>query len=637
MKFAFLILLFPLVGFLLLGLGRRLWPRSVVGPLASGAILCSFITALIVFVELLRLPAEARAVKEVLFSWIAVGRFSIDAAILIDPLSIIMTLVVSGVGFLIHVYSIGYMHSDEDYVRFFTYLNLFMFMMLILVLGANYLLLYVGWEGVGLCSYLLIGFWYTKASAAKAGKKAFIVNRIGDVGFALALMLLFWSVGSLDYGEVATRAPGVFALGSAVITTLCLLLFLGATGKSAQLPLYVWLPDAMEGPTPVSALIHAATMVTAGVYMVARSASLFVLSPQALGIVAGIGAATALFAATIALAQTDIKKVLAYSTISQLGFMFIACGVGAFAAGIFHLMTHAFFKALLFLGAGSVIHGMHEEQDMCKMGGLKGPMPQTHRVMLIATLAIAGIVPLSGFVSKDAILWGAFSGPFHSTLIWFIGISAAILTAFYMFRLYYLTFHGKPRWPESVHPHESPPVMTVPLWILAGLSIIGGFIGWPHALGGADHFANFLAPVWPAMPEGAHGSVATEWWLMGLTLGLATAGILAARHLYLTHTEKAARLAGSLAGIRVLLANKYYVDEIYDFLIVKPVVGLGYLFWQITDVRIIDGLANGSAGLMRVLGRLGSRLQSGAIRNYVLVFTLGVVLILGYYALGWSR
>jgi NADH-quinone oxidoreductase subunit L len=580
---------------------------------------------------------EARAVKHVLFDWLAVGRFHVEAALLFDPLSLVMALMVTGVGFLIHVYSIGYMHDDPDYVRYFAYLNLFMFMMLTLVLGANYLLLYVGWEGVGLCSYLLIGFWYTRDSAVNAGKKAFIVNRIGDFGFALALMLLFWQVGSLDYGKVFLAAPHVFAFGGAVITTICLLLFLGATGKSAQIPLHVWLPDAMEGPTPVSALIHAATMVTAGVYMVARSATLFVLSPQALAVVAGIGAATALFAATIALAQKDIKRVLAYSTVSQLGYMFVACGVGFFTAGIFHLVTHAFFKALLFLGAGSVIHGLSGEQDMRRMGGLAGAMPHTHRVMLIATLTIAGVFPLAGFVSKDAILWGAFAGPFHSRVIWTVGALVAMLTAFYMFRLYYLTFHGERRWGTDVHAHESPRVMTVPLYVLAFLSVVGGAIGWPHVLGGNDWLHHFLEPVWPPLPEGAHAAASTELLLMALALGLALGGLAAARYLYRLHPEKATALAERWSGLKRLLENKYWVDEMYDALIVRPLVVTSKWLWRICDVRGIDGLANGLAALALGLGAWVRRVQTGTVRNYILLFTVGVVLVLGLYALGWGR
>lgn len=637
MNLAPYIALFPLIGFLVMGLGRRKLPRSWVGPFASGTILLSFITAVIVFLDLLDLPPDARSVKQVLFNWITVGHFSVDVAILVDPLSMVMTLVVTGVGFLIHVYSIGYMHDDPDYVRYFTYLNLFMFMMLTLVLGSNYLLMYVGWEGVGLCSYLLIGFWYTKDSAAAAGKKAFIVNRVGDFGFAIAIMLLFWQIGSLDFGDVAASAPIIFAYGGAAITTICLLLFLGATGKSAQIPLYIWLPDAMEGPTPVSALIHAATMVTAGVYMVSRSASLFVWSPQAMAVVAGIGAATAIFAATIALAQTDIKKVLAYSTISQLGYMFMACGVGVFSAAIFHLMTHAFFKALLFLGAGSVIHGMRGEQEMGRMGGLARKMPQTHKVMLVATLAIAGIFPLAGFVSKDAILWGAFAGPFHSLVVWAVGIAVAFLTAFYMFRLYYLTFQGEARWPDGVTPHESPKVMIVPLYILAFLAMVGGFVGWPHALGGADWFAEFLAPVWPAMPEGAHGALSTEWSLMALALGLGVGGIFGARHLYYSHPEMATALATRFSGIHNILKNKYWVDEIYEMLIISPIMAVATGFWRFVDVIIIDGLANGMGSMTALLGRMGTLIQTGTVRNYILMFTLGVVLVLGYYAMAMGQ
>ena len=474
----------------------------------------AFVVALLCVLSLASRPADGRTFVQILFPWIQAGSLLVPAALQLDPLSSVMALVVTGVGFLIHVYSVGYMSHERAFARYFVYLNLFMFAMLTLVLANNYLLMFVGWEGVGLCSYLLIGFWYEKQSASDAGKKAFIANRIGDFGVLLAMFLVFWTFGSLSYTEVFARVPllresGVLTTGLA--TAITLLLFLGATGKSAQIPLYVWLPDAMEGPTPVSALIHAATMVTAGVYMVARSSALFLLAPDTMMVVAVIGAVTAIFSATIGICQTDIKRVLAYSTVSQLGYMFLACGVGAFTAAIFHLMTHAFFKALLFLGSGSVIHALSGEQDMQKMGGLRKYVPVTFATMFVATLAIAGIPGLSGFFSKDEILWQAFSSSHGSPVLWVIAALAAGITAFYMFRLVFLTFFGKSRMDPEVekHAHESPWTMTVPLTILAVLSVAGGWIGIPAVLGGSNLFEHWLAPVFhPVAAAGAHGAAA---------------------------------------------------------------------------------------------------------------------------------
>ena len=506
----YLIPLFPLIGFLLNGLLLGRLGKKTISFIACTSVGLSFLFGMKFFFDLLSLPETARIIENVFFTWIPAGQFHVNVAFLLDPLSAVMVLVVSGVSFIIHIYSIGYMHDDAGYGRYFTYLNLFVFSMLMLVLADNYLLMFVGWEGVGLCSYLLIGFWFEKKSASDAGKKAFIVNRIGDFGFLLGMFIIFWQTGSLDFKTALDPAVAhsVFAVGGGMITAATLLMFLGATGKSAQIPLYVWLPDAMEGPTPVSALIHAATMVTAGVYMIARSNVLYMMAPATMAVVAIVGVATAIFAGSIALAQNDIKRVLAYSTVSQLGYMFTACGVAAFSAGIFHLMTHAFFKALLFLGSGSVIHAMAGQQDMRYMGGLKKRMPITFWTFLIATLAIAGIPGLSGFFSKDEILWKSFSSDYGSIWIWLIGLITAGMTAFYMFRLVFLTFYGEERMDSHTreHLHESPKVMTVPLSILAVLSVIGGYVGIPHILGGDNRFEKFLEPVM----KGVHHSVEGE-------------------------------------------------------------------------------------------------------------------------------
>jgi NADH-quinone oxidoreductase subunit L len=575
--------------------------------------------------------------------WIRITGFSADFAFYLDQLSLVMLLVVTGVGFLIHIYSVGYMWDDPSYYRFFSYLNLFMFFMLTLVLADNYLLMFIGWEGVGLASYLLIGFWFTKDSAASAGKKAFIVNRIGDFGFLIALFLLNKQFGSLNFEQVFQSVSPLASetAGAGLLTAVGILLMVGACGKSAQIPLYVWLPDAMEGPTPVSALIHAATMVTAGVYMVARSHLIFERAPMALMVVAIIGTLTAFFAATIGIAQTDIKKVLAYSTISQLGYMFMACGVGAFSAGIFHLMTHAFFKGLLFLGAGSVIHAVGGEQDMRKMGGLKSYIPWTFLTMSIATLAIAGIPPLAGFWSKDEILWKAYQ---VSPVYWAIGVVTAFITSFYMFRLWYMTFFGDYRGAQvDAHghgshghgshghdadghgePHESPMVMLVPLMILAVLSLVGGFVGW------GNHFEHFLAPVF-GMGETETASRVTEWLLMGVSVAVAGLGWWLAYLLYYKHTELPQKIADSLGGFYQTVVHKYYIDEIYAAVFVKPLVdGSTRILWQGVDRKIIDAAVNDSGDGARQVSDEVRQMQSGNIRSYAGLIAAGSAVVIAF-------
>jgi NADH-quinone oxidoreductase subunit L len=550
-----------------------------------------------------------------------------------------MMLIVTGVGFLIHVYAIGYMHGDRGIWRFFAYLNLFIFAMLNLVLADNFLLLFLGWEGVGLCSYLLIGFWYDrkfeKGTTGDAAKKAFVVNRIGDFGFLIGMFLIFTTFGTLEFRSVFAQAS-VMPVGAPVVLWIALALFVGATGKSAQIPLFVWLPDAMAGPTPVSALIHAATMVTAGVYMVARCSILYALAPAAMTVVAVVGAATAIFAATIGLVQNDIKKVLAYSTISQLGYMFLALGVGAFAAGIFHVLTHAFFKALLFLGAGSVIHGLHDEQDIQHMGGLRSSMPVTAITFLLAAIAIAGIFPFSGFFSKDEILWKAFSQ--GHWILWLAGILGAGLTAFYMFRLYTLTFEGTPRYSHEKHPHESPKVMTVPLMILALLSVIGGLVGVPESLGGSNMIEHWLAPVFEnaetKLAQTGGGDHALEYVLMALSVAIALSGVYLAWRWYLKKTEVPARLQQKAGKLYTLLWNKYYVDDVYDAAVVTPVVkGSEKLLWKNLDVGAIDWSVNALARTIGWIAKTARVVQTGVTESYVFAFVLGVFLILGWLIL----
>jgi NADH-quinone oxidoreductase subunit L len=633
----YLTVLLPLIGFLINGIfGSRIKNEKVIGIIGSGVIGISFLISLGAFFETLALTVEQRQLIVTLFTWLNVGGLNVNFAYQVDQLSLVMALIVTGVGFVIHVYSIGYMHGDKGFWRFFAYLNLFIFAMMNLVLADNFVLLFLGWEGVGLCSYLLIGFWYDrkfeKSTTSDAAKKAFIVNRIGDFGFLLGMFLIFLTFGSLNFNEVFSKA-NTFSVSASIYGFITLFLFIGATGKSAQIPLYVWLPDAMAGPTPVSALIHAATMVTAGVYMVARCSVLFASAPQIMMVVAIIGLLTAFFAATIGIVQNDIKKVLAYSTISQLGYMFLAMGVGAFSAGIFHVMTHAFFKALLFLGAGSVIHAMHEEQDIQRYGGLKKYMPQTALTFLVAALAISGIPPLSGFFSKDEILWYSFAN--GSFILWLVGVITALMTAFYMFRLYILTFEGKERFGHDKHPHESPKVMTIPLIVLAILSVIGGFIGIPEIFSGehGNQFHNWLEPIFKdadrkLMYFGLHSHF-EELLLMIISVAGASASILLARYIYLKKPEIASRTATRFKGLYNLLWNKYYVDEIYDAIIVNPIVTISRnVLWKIADNKIIDGTVNGVAKLVDLISASIRKIQTGVAQLYALVMVLGIAVAL---------
>ena len=617
------LLVAPFVGFLINGLLGK-WLKGnekLSGWIGALAVLISLICSIIAFTSV---HSGATPFDETLYEWITGESFAFNIGFRVDALTTVMLLVITGVGFLIHVYSIGYMHGDAGYTRYFAYLNLFVFAMLILVLGNNYLLMFVGWEGVGLCSYLLIGFWYDKKSATDAGKKAFIVNRIGDFGFLLGMFTLFAAFGTLDFSSVFDAAEAdnfqkVFGSSTLVIATL--LLFVGAIGKSAQIPLYVWLPDAMEGPTPVSALIHAATMVTAGVYMVARSAVLYNIAHTG-EIVAWIGVLTAFFAATIALTQNDIKRILAYSTVSQLGYMFVGVGVGAYASGIFHLVTHAFFKGLMFLTAGSVMHAMANELDMRKMGGLKAKMPITHWTFFVGALAIAGFPFLSGFWSKDEILHSAWGS---SPIIYVIGLVTAFLTAFYMFRLIFVTFYGESRAAPEVasHVHESPPVMWVPLAILAIPSaLIGLLLGWG---GHNSWFHHFTKGVFPEAHYEASGNVIL-FMVISSVVGLAGIAFAWSRYRERVPSDEPTN------ALHKLLANKYYIDEVYNSLIVQPIKnGSHFLLWQLVDNGIIDGIVNGVASIVRFIGGLLRRLQTGIVQAYIVSMVLGIVLFLAYY------
>ncbi len=639
----------PLVGFLANGALaiRRPGAKDAVSYIGVGVLVAAFLVSVGVFIELLRNPPHAPIVVS-LWRWLPVGPLQLDFAFQVDQLAAVMLLVVTGVGSLIHLFSVGYMKADPGYARYFAYLNLFVVFMLVLVLGSSFPVMFIGWEGVGLCSYLLIGFWFNDKVNADAGKKAFIVNRIGDFGFMVAMFLIWHHLGTLTFTGMTERAPAVFAAGSASVTAITLFLFLGCTGKSAQIPLYTWLPDAMAGPTPVSALIHAATMVTAGVYLVARTNVLFALAPLSSTVVAGIGALTALFAATIALRQYDIKKVLAYSTVSQLGYMFIGVGTGAYASGVFHLVTHAFFKALLFLGAGSVIHAMHhayhathshaDAQDMRNMGGLKQHLPATFWLMMIATLAIAGVPPFSGFFSKDEILAAAFARggdrPIYY-VFYAMGISAALLTAFYMARLLTMTFLGENRTGEQErhHLHDAPLVMTGPLIVLGVLSAVGGIINLPPLVGGGAALEHWLEPVTAQahqffalhMPHGP-----TEYFLVGGAVLVGVLGLFAGYRATLARQPVAAADAPDDTGLARVLNRKYYVDEIYDGLIVRPLVWLSRtVLWRVVDQGVVDGAAvNGTARLSRGLGWLGSRLQTGQVGVYVVLFLVGALWIL---------
>jgi NADH-quinone oxidoreductase subunit L len=635
LEYLWIIPLLPLLGSAINGFWGAKWPNHIVNLAALGSTGLSFLCALEAGREFFG-SGQAPFRKE-FFTWITAGNFRAGFDLQVDQLTVVMMLVVTGVGWLIHIYSTGYMAHEGGYYRFFSYLNLFMFFMLILVLAANYVLLFVGWEGVGLSSYLLIGFWFLKKSAADAGKKAFIVNRIGDFGFMLGMFLLFRAFGTLDFQTVFSKAgtwPAEPMGHLGTLTIACLLLFMGAAGKSAQLPLYVWLPDAMEGPTPVSALIHAATMVTAGVYVVARSHVLFSHSPTAMLVVAMVGCATAFFAATIGLVQTDIKKVLAYSTVSQLGYMFLACGVGAFTAGIFHLMTHAFFKALLFLAAGSVIHAMGGQQEMPKMGGLGKRIRWTYYTMLTATLAIAGIPLFAGFFSKDAILFATFQSPTGGRVLYAFGLLTALLTAFYMFRLIFLTFTGKPRYDEKNVPvHESPWSMLAPLVVLALLSVVGGWFALPAFYGGPDYFANFLGPVFGAREAAEAGARAAahnlELILAGVAVVAATIGLVVAYWLYVSRPRKPDQWAQSMRRAYTVLLNKYYVDELYAAAVVRPLLWLSTnVFWKATDVAGIDGTVNGIAHGAAAIGDGVRHSQSGNTRSYAVWVVAGAIIVL---------
>jgi NADH-quinone oxidoreductase subunit L len=620
-QYAWLIPAFPLAGFLINGLLRNSLTKTITGVIGSAVVLASFILSILVFAQIEDTPQVVQ-----LFDFIKIGSLQIPFAFQFDALSALFLLIITGVGFLIHVYSTAYMHEETapHFARYFSYLNLFVFSMLLLVMGANYVIMFIGWEGVGLCSYLLIGYWFKNTEYNKAANKAFIMNRIGDLGVLLAVFWMIQKFGTVTFaGDAGVFAQAAkLAVNDPALVGITLLLFVGATGKSAQIPLYTWLPDAMAGPTPVSALIHAATMVTAGIYMIARSNIMYTLAETTGGVVAIIGLATAILAATIALRQNDIKKVLAYSTVSQLGFMFLALGVGAYVGAVFHVMTHAFFKALLFLGAGSVIHGMHHQQDMRFYGGLKKYMPITHAVMLVGCLAIAGIPGLSGFFSKDEILMGAFA---YNPVFYYLALGAALMTAFYMFRLYAMTFLGTYRGDAHHHPHESPATMTIPLIILAGLSIAGGYIGIPELLAPNAHkLSKFLAPVFADSQKLMHAhqiSHSTEWILIGVSTILIIAMIIWAIKKYSQYSD-----AGKdETGLAKVLANKWYMDELYNTMIVAPVKSVGHFFNNTIERNGIDRSVNGVGKFVHYLSRQFRLLQSGNVGNYVLMMVVAIV------------
>ncbi|WP_143304894.1 NADH-quinone oxidoreductase subunit L [Chitinophaga vietnamensis] len=613
----------PLLGFLVNGLGRRFLSKSLVGLIGSGTVLAAFVVSLLIFFQVKTPGFAAQTVN--LFDFITVGSLHIPFAFQVDQLSALFLLIITGVGTLIHIYSTSYMHdeSDESFARYFAYLNLFVFSMLILVLGANYVMMFIGWEGVGLCSYLLIGFWFKNTSYNNAAKKAFIMNRIGDLGFLLGIFFMIMQFGTVTFPDVFAKAASL-GMNNGVITAIAMLLFVGAMGKSAQIPLYTWLPDAMAGPTPVSALIHAATMVTAGIYMIARSNVLYTLAPHIQTVVAVIGLATALFAASIALKQNDIKKVLAYSTVSQLGYMFLALGVGAYSAAVFHVMTHAFFKALLFLGSGSVIHAMGGEQDIRKMGGLKKYMPTTNWTFLVGCLAIAGIPGLSGFFSKDEILASAFG---VNISYYVLGLLGALMTAFYMFRLYYITFCGEFRGTheQEHHLHESPAAMTVPLVVLAVLSIFGGYVGMPEVFGTKNLLAEYLEPVLaPSAPFAVvhHLEHSTEWLLMGLSSVLVIVFILLARQRFISYQDK-----GENTGFAKVLENKWYVDELYDAIIVKPLQELSRFFRDTIEKAGIDRLVNGVGRSVKWGSQQIRLVQNGQVGFYIFAMVIGMIVL----------
>jgi NADH-quinone oxidoreductase subunit L len=629
-----ILILSPLIGFLINGFRYKKHSYKVAGSIATAAVFISFISAILLVADLVQMPAESRRILVSFFEWIAVANLKIDAAFVVDQISAIMILVITGVGSLIHLFSISYMHHDKGAAKYFAYLNLFIFNMLLLVLGSNLLVMFVGWEGVGLCSYLLIGFWFTDESKAAAGMKAFVTNRIGDAAFLLGMFILFLTFGTLNFADLNAMAPAIPEtawLGAVTLGTL--FLFIGATGKSAQIPLYVWLPDAMAGPTPVSALIHAATMVTAGVYMIVRLNPMFMAAPNTLGIIAVIGAATVVFAATIGMTQWDIKKVLAYSTVSQLGYMFLACGVGAFGAAMFHLMTHAFFKALMFLGSGSVIHAMHEEQDIRKMGGLKKYMKITHFTFLLGWLAIIGMPPFAGFFSKDEILWMSYHSPLGHVGLWAAGALGAALTAFYMTRLMSLTFWGKSRVSKDVHPHESDAMMTIPLIVLGVLSVIGGWIGIPHVIGSVlgdipNVWEHWLEPLIKPIPNLGHADPATEWMFMAISVGLALVSAFIAYNMYVRKPGSSEKVAQSLGPVYKTVYNKYFVDEAYFAAIINPLIRFSRDLWYYVDVNFIDKCTYWVGDLVKGGGSLVRTLQTGNLQQYAMYIGLGLIFVL---------
>lgn len=630
-----ILLLAPFVGFLINGLGYKKNGANLAAGIATAAVFTSFICAVLLVVDLVGMPEESRRISITFFEWIRVESLKVSAGFVIDQISAVMILIITGVGTLIHMFSAGYMHDDKGVAKYFAYLNLFIFNMLILVLGDSLLTMFVGWEGVGLCSYLLIGFWFTDEEKAAAGMKAFITNRVGDAAFLLGMFVLFMSFGTLNFHELNALAPTVVEsswLGAATLGTL--FLFIGATGKSAQIPLYVWLPDAMAGPTPVSALIHAATMVTAGVYMICRLNPMFMAAPNTMMVIASIGALTSVFAASIGLTQWDIKKVLAYSTVSQLGYMFLAVGVGAFGAGMFHLMTHAFFKALMFLGSGSVIHAMHHEQDIRKMGGLRKKLPITHATFFVGWLAIIGMPPFAGFFSKDEILWMSFHSSLGHPALWVCGVLGAAMTAFYMTRLMALTFWGESRVDSHTHPHESPALMTIPLVLLAVLSAVGGWIGIPHVIAEilpwhpANIWEEWLHPLIKEIPNLPHADASLEWGLMAVSLTLAIISASVAYHFYLRAPKTPEKIAKSLGPVYNTVLNKYFVDELYFGTIINPLIAGSKNLWYYIDVNLIDKATYWVADCVRGMGSVVRSLQNGNMQQYAMYFGLGIVVAL---------
>ena len=629
MSLLVLIPLLPLIGFLVNGIGFRKIPKRLAGLIGTATVLASFACVLALF-----LSFDGQPRVEKIYDWITVGNLNLSFSFQLDQLSLLFMLIITGVGSLIHLYSVGYMTHDEGFGKFFSFLNLFIFFMLLLVMGSNYVIMFIGWEGVGLCSYLLIGFWNKNANYGDAARKAFIMNRIGDLGYLLAIFLILTTFGSVEFADVFRQAAGLQA-GNSTIMWITLLLFVGAMGKSAQIPLYTWLPDAMAGPTPVSALIHAATMVTAGIYLIVRSNLLYTLAPVTLDVIGWVGLATALLAASIGLFQNDIKKVLAYSTVSQLGYMFLGLGVAAYTPAFFHVMTHAFFKALLFLGAGSVIHAMSDEQDIRNMGGLRKALPVTFLTFLIGTIAISGIPPFAGFFSKDEILLHVFE---HNKLMWVLGVFTSLLTSFYMFRLLFLTFFGRFRGTseQQHHLHESPPTMTIPLLVLAVLCVVGGFFNVPEVLGGSARLAEFMAPLFvaaqQARPEAfrmAELSHSTEYALMGVSVAAAVIALVVAYVVYIT--RKTVPVAeGRESGLQRVIYRKYYVDEAYDFLFVRPVQALSTFFYQVVDFLLIDLLVEGVGKFVKGLSKEFRLAQTGVTGFYIFAMVIGIAALLAW-------